>query len=226
VSPAPVAAAAPAAVTSIADPVVTEPPAVAAPVVGTARVAGPTVFVPYEPTVIGVPKDLAALATDELAQAAVRQTLRQIIAVEGPIEQQRLARLTLARYGFASAPENRKAAVLALVDPATVRTHPTGTYVWPPGLDPATWRGFRASRAGADRTLVEVAPEEIANAIGYALVSAPSRVEEDLLRTALDLLGYRRKTEKVESLLRYGLRLAYQAGRVARDDDGRYIRPA
>jgi hypothetical protein len=115
--------------------------------------------------------------------------------------------------------------VLALVDQDSVRTHPVGTYVWPPGLDPAVWRGFRASRAGADRTLAEVAPEEIANAIAYALTAVPNRVEEDLLRTALELLGYRRKTEKVDALLRYGLRLAYQGGRITRDDDGRYTRP-
>ena len=46
--------------------------------------------------------------------------------------------------------------------------------------------------------------------------------EEVLLRATLEHLGYRRKTDKVDDLLRYGLELGQKSGAIIRDRDGRY----
>jgi hypothetical protein len=195
-------------------------PSTAAPS-GTTRA---TPFVPYQPTPLGGQSDLDAIGHDRGIESTVRAALREIIAAEGPIEQHRLARLTLARFGFAKTREDRRAAVLALVDDGVLRNHPAvGGFAWPTGLDPDTWRGFRTrSGVSADRAFEEVPPEEVVNALTHAAESRPGLGEEALLRAALELLGYRRKTDKIDRLLRYALHLAVTGGRIARRGDGRY----
>ena len=186
---------------------------------------GPSPFMPYLPTPIGSQSDIDAIRIDSRVQAAVRETLREVVAVEGPVEQHRLARLALARFGFAKTREDRRLAVLELLDPGVLHTHSMGAFAWPAELDPETWRGFRANQHSSDRDFEEIAPEEVANAIAYALAKTPVMAEAELLRAGLDLLGYRRKTERIDKLLRYGLLVAYRTGRLSRSDDGRYVAP-
>jgi hypothetical protein len=184
--------------------------------------AEPVSFVPYVPTRIGTQSDIDVIRSDSRVRSLVQQTLREVIAAEGPIEQHRLARLTLARFGFGRTREDRRAAVLALVDPGVIRQHPVGGFAWPSDLDPVAWRGFRTTQTSTDRDFDEIAPEEVANAIGYALGRASKMTEEQLLRAGLELLGYRRKTEKIDRLLRYGLEIAYQRGQVSLLGSGEY----
>jgi hypothetical protein len=186
-------------------------------------VSGPVAFRPYKPSPIGSQSDIDVIASNPRVGALVRETLSEVIAAEGPIEQHRLARLTLARFGFAKTREDRRAAVLALVEPGLLRHDAVvGNFAWPPNIDPATWTGFRATQASTDRAFEEIAPEEVANAICYALRSVYAMAEEELLRAALGLLGYQRKTEKISRLLRHGLDIALTSGRVIRGDHGQY----
>ncbi|MGS2616100.1 DUF4011 domain-containing protein [Micromonospora sp. LZ34] len=178
-------------------------------------------FVPYVPTLIGDQGDIDLIGTDRRIRDLVRESLREIIAVEGPVEQHRLARLTLARFGFARTREDRRAAVLRLVDSRTLHRHPTvGVFAWPDGMDPQTSHAYRTTQASADRAFEEVPPEEVANALAHALALTPNLGEEHLLRAGLELLGYRRRTEKIDKLLRYGLHIAITSGRIRRDRSG------
>ncbi|GAB3140784.1 DUF3320 domain-containing protein [Micromonospora sonneratiae] len=179
-------------------------------------------FVPYLPTVLGTQADIGAAGVEQGAQPTVRKALWEILAAEGPIEQHRLARLTLARFEYTRVRADRRAAVLALVDPELVREHPeVGTFVWPTGVNPLTWRGIRVTQVSTDRAIGEVPPEEVANALVHVVRSTPLD-EDQLLRSALELLGYRRRTEKSDRHLRYGLRIAEMSGRIQHTADGRY----
>ncbi|MCG5441500.1 DUF4011 domain-containing protein [Micromonospora sp. NIE79] len=179
-------------------------------------------FVPYVPTSLGDQADLDLLATDRRVRDLMRNALREIIESEGPIEQHRLARLALARFGFLRTREDRRTAVLALVDSRRLYTHPTvSRYAWPDGADPQTYRAYRVTQASNDRAFEEVPPEEVANALVHALQGMPSLDEERLLRAGLERLGYRRRTEKIDKLLRYGLHVAVTSGRLRYDQEGR-----
>ncbi|MET8258208.1 DUF4011 domain-containing protein [Micromonospora sp. NPDC005205] len=179
-------------------------------------------FVPYAPTSLGDQADLELLATDQRIRDLMRNALRDIIEAEGPIEQHRLARLALARFGFLRTREDRRTAVLSLVDSRRLYTHPTvSRYAWPDGVDPQTYRGFRVTQASNDRAFEEVPPEEVANALVHALQGVASMDEERLLRAGLERLGYRRRTEKIDKLLRYGLHVALTSGRLRYDQEGR-----
>ncbi|WUR57527.1 DUF4011 domain-containing protein [Micromonospora chokoriensis] len=182
-------------------------------------------FVPYVPTSLGDQADLDLLATDRRVRDLMRNGLREIIENEGPIEQHRLARLALARFGLLRTREDRRTAVLALVDSRRLYTHPTlGRYAWPDGVDPQTYRAYRVTQASNDRAFEEVPPEEVANAFVHVLQGASSMDEERLLRAGLERLGYRRRTEKIDKLLRYGLHVAVTSGRLRFDSEGRLTR--
>lgn len=182
-------------------------------------------FVPYVPTSLGDQADLDLLATDRRVRDLMRNGLREIIESEGPIEQHRLARLALARFGFLRTREDRRNAVLALVDSRHLHTHPTlGRYAWPDGVDPQMYRAYRVTQASNDRAFEEVPPEEVANAFVHVLQGASSMDEERLLRAGLERLGYRRRTERIDKLLRYGLHVATTSGRLRFDAEGRLTR--
>lgn len=224
VAPAPVtglaSALAPAPVTDRATASAPAPVASAPPATTGAIEVSP--FVPYAPTSLGDQGDLDLLATDQRVRGLVREALREIIAAEGPVEQHRLARLALARFGFLRTREDRRLAVLALVDTRRLYGHPTvGRYAWPEGTDPQTYRAYRVTQASNDRAFEEVPPEEVANAFVHVLQDVPSVDEERLLRAGLERLGYRRRTDKIDKLLRYGLHVAVTSGRVRFDREGR-----
>jgi hypothetical protein len=49
-------------------------------------------------------------------------------------------------------------------------------------------------------------------------------MEEDrLLCAGLERLGYRRRTDKIDKLLRYGLQVALTSGRLRHDEEGRLM---
>ncbi|MEU4162131.1 DUF4011 domain-containing protein [Actinoplanes sp. NPDC026670] len=179
-------------------------------------------FVPYSPTPLGQRTDIDLIDSSPAIRAAVRAAIDQVIAAEGPVEQQRLARLVLARFGFTKAHADRRAAVLALADPETFRSSQAGVFAWPPDLDVQSWRGYRRTVQSTDRAIEDIAPEEIANAAYSALAARAGMGEPDLLRSTLELLGYRRMTEKIDRLLRYGLEVGQVTGALIREDDGSY----
>jgi hypothetical protein len=186
--------------------------------------AGLADFVPYPPSLIGTQADIDVLASDQRVRKLVRNSLREIVTAEGPIEQHRLARLTLARFGFVKTREDRRTAVLALVEPGVLRRHDgIGSFAWPSTLEPNRWNGFRTTRSKTDRAFEEIAPEEVANAVRHALATTPMMTEQELFRATLDLLGYQRRTDKINKLLRYGLLVALTSGRVVHGGRGRYL---
>ncbi|MGC9665903.1 DUF4011 domain-containing protein [Planosporangium sp. 12N6] len=189
-----------------------------------ARVAADLIpFVPYQPTVIGSQTDIDLLHSDSRVRKLMQSTLREIVAAEGPVEQHRLAKLALARFGFVRPREDRRNAVLDLLDPGVLRVHEgVGAFAWPSTLDPKRWNGFRTTQAKTDRAFEEIAPEEVANAVRHALAVTPDLTEQELFRAALELLGYQRLTQKITKLLRYGLLVALTSGRVVHAGRGRY----
>ena len=93
-------------------------------------------------------------------------------------------------------------------------------FIWPDHRDPVTWTGFRRTAPAVTGTSTRSHPQEIANALCRAArIPLP---EAELLRTAMELLGYRRRTEKIEARLRSGLRHALDLGRIRTGTTGRF----
>ena len=68
-------------------------------------------------------------------------------------------------------------------------------------LDMAMWSGFRPADADHTRSLDEVAPEEIANAMRSAIALAPMGDRDDILRSTAEIFGIARLGANVRARL-------------------------
>lgn len=180
-------------------------------------------FVPFEPREIGARGEIDQLTHSERVQRVVRTTLQEVAEHEGPVQIDRLIRLTLNCFGFNRVAGDRGDALAPFVPQERSISSPMGTYVWPSGVDAASWRGYRATQQSADRAFADICPEEIGNAMLHVLTVAPVALEnEELYRRTMAALGYRRLTDGIRSRLDDALAIAIQAGKVSTADDGHY----
>jgi hypothetical protein len=180
-------------------------------------------FVPFQPREVGTRGEIDQLSHSERVQTTVRTTLQEVAEREGPIQIDRLVRLTLNCFGFNRVAGDRGDALAPLVPKERCVSSPMGTYVWPNGVDAASWRGYRATQQSGDRAFAEVCPEEVGNAMLHVLTITPAPLQdEELYRRAMTALGYRRLTDGIHLRLNDALAIAIQSGKVGVTDDGRY----
>ncbi|UFU01870.1 AAA domain-containing protein [Ruania suaedae] len=170
-----------------------------APVSEVAQVSDGTSFVPASTDAVG-PREVLDRLSERRAVAQVRDEVVAVVESEGPIEVGRLARTVARRFGLAKVRAARMDDIIRLIPAGLVRRGASlGTFAWPQDLDPGTWRGYRYDPTGI-RTLDEIAPEEIANAMRAAVQPHDDRGDELLRRTAA-VFGIARLGAQVRSRL-------------------------
>ncbi|MEV0684569.1 hypothetical protein AB0I35_11970 [Nocardia sp. NPDC050378] len=178
--------------------------------------------IPYAsaPTsVLGSPVDLDRDSAATIP-VRVRAAVRELIAIEGPIERGRLVTLIAQRFGVPKPSEKQQICVLGQVPEELVRATPLGVFVWPSSVDPGTWRGFRFTPPGTTRPIETICGEEIANAITH--VAQHNRPTfDDLVWSTLTQFAHER-TGIAEDRIEAALTLATRRGRLTTDPDGRY----
>jgi hypothetical protein len=157
-------------------------------------------FVPAHTNVVGARVVLDALP-DRAAAATVREQLLDVIETEGPIELARLTRIVARRFGLNAVRAARADDIARLVPRGQLKKGRLGSFAWPANLDAAGWTGFRHADAVASRSLDEVAPEEIANAMLAVQAEYPGATREDILRRTAELFGIVRLGANVRSRL-------------------------
>ncbi|MEO6794220.1 MAG: DUF3320 domain-containing protein, partial [Mycobacterium sp.] len=208
-----------AAVTS-QGPVVTEPwelaplrSAPAAPVAAPAPRRHPMLqtFREWVPQTAGDISVLDEIAM-QYAKQKVRTAIEAVIAAEGPIHPDRLAKLVAGAFGLNRVAESRRKAIRQLV-PADYyrRSEPEGFY-WPTGIDPESWREVRCSVDGENRPIDEVSLIEIGNAMLVVAEQTGGIEAEELKREALGLFGGKRMTAGIEARLGEALERAVGKG--------------
>ena len=171
-------------------------------------------YVPWSPRTLGDVATLDALPRRD-AVRAVRSALEEVVEAEGPVHADRLARLVAAGFGLGRVSESRKAAVLGCLPDALV-VDDVEPVVWPASLDPATWRDYRRTPAGVDRSVEHLPLREVANAMVDVCRSAGGMDEDELLRETLAVFGGRRLTAGIRERLALALEVAERADRIQR----------
>ncbi|MGY1986862.1 DUF4011 domain-containing protein [Blastococcus sp. SYSU DS0669] len=206
-------------VTSLAVPTPTARPAprpaAAAKPAGAPALEGETPFVPWIPKTAGEKSVLDELPVSKAARA-VRRVMAAGVKAEGPIHVDRLAKLTVGAFGLNRATEARKQVLLSLLPPSAV----DGDFLWPEGVDRATWTGFRRQVASTDRPLEHVAPEEVANAMAALCRAAAGMTRDELLTATATVFGYKRRAASVTPVLEKALAAALGSGRLTESGDG------
>jgi hypothetical protein len=182
---------------------------------GPVTLDGESPFTPWIPKTAGEKTVLDELPTSKAARV-VRRVLTAGIKAEGPIHVDRLAKLTVGAFGLSRATEARKEALLATLPPSAV----VDGYLWPEGLSPETWTGFRRQVSSTDRPLEHVAPEEIANAMAALCRSSAGMRGDELMTATAAVFGYKRRAASVTPVLEAALKTALDRGRLTEQGSG------
>jgi hypothetical protein len=174
-------------------------------------------FTAWEPRTAGTKTVLDALPRAR-AVAEVRAVIEEVVAAEGPVQLDRLARLVASSFGLSRVTPARAAAILDQLQSDLV-TSGDG-FVWPRDLGPTTWTGYRRAASGTTRALDQVSLREISNAMVVLVRASAAVVEADLLRATLAELGRARMTPTNQARLLAALHTTVEDGRLRASPDG------
>lgn len=176
-------------------------------------------FRAWEPRIVG---DVTVL--DDLPVAYAKQKIRnvidEVIAVEGPVHPDRLAKLVAGAFGLNRVAEGRRKAIRRLVPVDYRRSADPEGFYWPTGVDPATWRVVRCPADGESRVLDEVSLIEIGNAMAVVAEQTGGIEAEDLKREALGMFGGKRVTQAIGARLGEALEFVVARGLLGRGSSG------
>lgn len=150
----------------------------------------------------------------------VREHLEEIVAAEGPIEAQRLARLLANRFGLQRVQAQRQETILGCLPKKRRNKTMLGTFYWPEGMTPDDYTGYRRTPAdGEKRRVTEIAPQEIGNALLDVLHSDGPAAAGDVMQALNDVFGFNRTGREIRERYQQVLDLMERDGRLVRQDE-------
>ncbi|WP_186329414.1 DUF3320 domain-containing protein [Agrococcus jejuensis] len=148
----------------------------------------------------------------------VSEYIEQIVSAEGPVSYTRVARLVGDVYGLGRVTAGRQERILRCV-PSLLRRSGDTDFAWPRGADPGDYTAFRTPADGESRSVQEIAPEEIANAMAVVASRSGGATGEELVAETLGVFGGRRLTTQARAALERGLDRGLSTGRLRRDGE-------
>ena len=130
----------------------------------------------------------------------------------------RLSKKIGRRFGLGRVSAGRAMAIQSVIPENLITTSSFGEFVWPPDLDPATWREFQT--VDNDRPIQEISPEELVNAMVSIAASSGSVERKELGRETARIFGIRRFTGGIAEHLDLVVDAAIDADRLM-ESDGR-----
>lgn len=164
-----------------------------------ARPTSPTKawFKPARTDVIGDRAIIEDLA-NRYNRESIRSELLSVIADEGPVEEQRLARIVGMRFGMQRVQESRRNEILSALPRGYLAKDMLGDrYYWPPGLRPESYSIFRASIDTTRRAITEIPGEEIANAMIFIVGAREGLDRTGLVDELKTTFGYARLGKEI-----------------------------
>lgn len=165
-----------------------------------------------------------AYDSDSCMRAAADR-MRKIIAIEAPIEKQRLFNDVRASFGIERSGVNINAtnqSVLNRVEHAVTQFNGR-EYIWANAQDPGKCSFFRPNDDVTNRTVEQFAKEELIAAVLYCMCSKNGTLAiDDIVSQTARALGFARKGSTVVKTIQAAVNAAECAGLIRRLDDGRY----
>lgn len=160
---------------------------------------------------------------EPLSSTAIRALIEDVVDLEGPISLRLMARRVAAHWGLHRISSKALDRVSELLPRSNVQVDSLagGTFLWPIGVDPDSYQGFRVSDTNADtnRDPLDLPLQEVANAVVFLLESQISAPEVEVVREASRLFGFRKTGKLVDDRMRAGIAYSVQKGTVKREGD-------
>jgi len=135
-----------------------------------------------------------------------------IVETEAPILKEVLIRKLMNSFGV-----NKSQAVMEATEKAIKAAKIKTTklkgivFCWAADQDPKAYYGLRVSN---ERSGDEICPQELKNAIVYALQSKGEMAKDELIKEASVVLGYKRLGKNLEAALSAGVQFARSSGAI------------
>ena len=156
---------------------------------------------------------------------AILDRMRKVMAVEAPIERQRLFNTVRASFGIKRSGRDIQSHNEWLfnraIDCKTTEFN-DATFVWLPDQDPATYAIFRVSSEDSGRQITEIPYEELRNAMTAACTAGKALSRDELIEATMRLLGYKRKTTRVRDVIGAAIERAADEGTLKLFSDGTF----
>ena len=144
---------------------------------------------------------------------AVREAIRTIVEAEGPVHQERLAKLACAAFNLNKMNEDRANSVLDALDTSVHRCDKDG-FVWDSSIDLEEWSEFRVNGQEVDRKPEQISVVELRNAMVETVRLSGGISVSELHRETIRLFGGKRRTAGVTARLNEGLQYGVDTERL------------
>lgn len=175
-------------------------------------------FVPFPDLPRGSREVLDRLDIDRNRRAVIT-VFNEVVNAEGPIEIERLCKTVARCFDLRRVRAERLKSLMRLVPRQSIRRGPLGTFVWPAGIESESWDEYRHTIDAADRSLNEVAPEEITNAMADFCRRGGSISVEELIERVKVVFGIGRLSAANKERLEDALLWAIREDRVELEND-------
>lgn len=126
-------------------------------------------------------------------RSSIRSELLEVIEAEGPVEEQRLARIVGLRFGMARVHESRRTEMLKTLPRGHRARDLLGdVYFWPAGASPENYSVYRVGDPTTRRRITEIPGEEVANAAVVVIARQPGIDKVRLIEELKSIFGYTR----------------------------------
>ncbi len=146
----------------------------------------------------------------------IRNQMLEVVQCEGPICESLLKRRIVKAWGFNRAGDNIQKVLNVCLPHNLESTHIGDDRVfWPVGRPANTYLDYRvAENEESRRTIEEIPPEELANAMHEVLIDFNSCEQDTLYRETIKLFGFTAVTTKARKYLDMGILALKQSGRM------------
>lgn len=145
--------------------------------------------------------------------AAVREAIRAVVEAEGPVHQERLAKLVCAAFELNKMNSQRANSVLDVMD-ESVHYPDSDGFIWDASVSRETWEQFRPNSAEVTRKPEHISVVEIRNAMVEIVRVTGGIAVDELHRETIRTFGGKRLTAGVTARLNQGLQYGVDTGRL------------
>ncbi len=151
--------------------------------------------------------------------AMVRRAADEIVELEGPITEDRLAKVLAARFEMTRVNAGRKENLKRSFAHITKSQTPFDTVYWSSSRQSGTWKGFRTSTDESSRAIDDVPAEELANAMVAVVALGNSCYREEIIKSVAEVYGRKAVTRTLNDRLGSILDWVVQQGQLMADGD-------
>ena len=180
-----------------------------------AKSANAVVYESYNPSVMGKAEDFYEAKSD----TKIRRICEAVIGTEAPVSTDVLIKKVISAFDMTRVTEKAENRVREIL--AELPVTEIDGFLWQNDVMPDSFTIYRTPAEGDEkRSMDEIPPQEIANAVNEIIKNQISMTREDLVRVTAAVFGYNRIGGAIESAVEKGIACAIEKGFV-KDENGR-----